>query len=139
VIGFFAARGLRKMGRTPTRIIPEPGGSTGKPAGETPAPPPQPMPVSARVQATASQPPAPSPLALAAKLEDFYDSTSHPEDLLRNADFEAGVARLVDPSVPLEQVVNFCVGANPQLAAFGAEALARRHDSAPAIERAVNH
>jgi len=139
VIGFFAARGLRKMGRTAPRIIPEPGGSTGKPAGETPAPSPQPMPVFAPVQATASQPPAPSPLALAAKLEDFYDSTSHPEDLLRNADFEAGVARLVDPSVPLEQVVNFCVGANPQLAAFGAEALARRHDSAPAIERAVNH
>src|SRR4029079_19052469 len=103
VIGFFAARGLRKMGRTPTRIIPEPGGSTGKPAGETPAPPPQPMPVSARVQAPASQPPAPSPLALAAKLEDFYVSTSHPEDLLRHADFEAGGARAAGPDRPRVQ------------------------------------
>src|SRR5262249_48800661 len=32
-----------------------------------------------------------------------------------------------------------CVGANPQLAAFGAEALARRQDSAPAVERVVTH
>ena len=114
------------------------------PAAETPTPSPPPVPVFAPVpatkHATAAQPPAPNPLTLAAKLEDFYDATSHPEDLLGNADFQAGVAGLVEHSGPLEQVVNFCVGANPQLAAFGADSAARgRNDSAPAIERVVNH
>jgi hypothetical protein len=34
----------------------------------------------------------------------------------------------MDPAVPLDQLVNFCVGANEQLAALGAEALARREE-----------
>jgi ATP-dependent Clp protease ATP-binding subunit ClpC len=76
-----------------------------------------------------------NPIALAKRLEEPYGAVSHPGDLLSNADFEAGVARLMDPAVPLDQLVNFCVGANEQLAALGAETLARREDSASATVR----
>jgi ATP-dependent Clp protease ATP-binding subunit ClpC len=76
-----------------------------------------------------------NPIALAKRLEEPYGAVSHPGDLLNNSEFEAGIVRLADPAVPLEQVVNYCVGANEQLAALGAEALGRREDSASATLR----
>ena len=79
-----------------------------------------------------------NPIALAKQLEEPYGAVSHPGDLLGNPEFEAGVARLTDPGVPLDQVVNYCVGANEQLAALGAEALARRDDSASATARVAS-
>jgi ATP-dependent Clp protease ATP-binding subunit ClpC len=86
-------------------------------------------------QATAPQAQPLNPMALAKQLEEPYGAVSHPGDLLGNPGFEAGVARLTDAAVPLDQVVNYCVGANEQLAALGAEALARREDSAVATVR----
>ena len=73
------------------------------------------------------------------ELEEYYDSSAHPQDLLGNNEFEAGVANLAAPDVQLEQVVNYCLGANERLAALGAEALARRTDSAPAVVRVASH
>jgi len=88
----------------------------------------------------ASQAKAPStPHQLADSLRAFYESTSHPQDLLGHPAFEAGAARLADPSTPLEQVVIYCTGANHQLAAMAAEALSRRPDGADAVERVVAH
>ena len=86
-------------------------------------------------QTTAPQAQPFNPIALAKQLEEPYGAVSHPGDLLGSPEFETGVARLSDPSVPLDQVVNYCVGANEQLAALGAEALARRDDSASATAR----
>src|SRR5258708_2971616 len=63
-----------------------------------------------------------NPIALAKQLEGPYGAVSHPVDLLGSPEFEAGVARLMNPAVPLDQVVNYCVGANEQLAALAAEA-----------------
>jgi len=78
-------------------------------------------------------------VALGKQIEEAYGAVSHPGDLLGNAQFEEGVARLADPAVPLDQVVNYCVGANEQLAALGAEALARRSDTAAATARVAGH
>jgi ATP-dependent Clp protease ATP-binding subunit ClpC len=97
------------------------------PQAEPPPPPP----------AGSAQPP--SLQELATRLQPFYDSTSHPQDLEANAEFQEGVARFADPRTPLEQVVNACVGANMYLAAMAAAALALRDDSAPAIARVISH
>jgi ATP-dependent Clp protease ATP-binding subunit ClpC len=126
-VAFGAKRGFRRKGhaRQPTASSSQP--AKGKAADSQPtsatAPPSQPF----------------NPIALAKKLEEPYNSASHPGDLLTNPDFAAGVARLADAAVPLDQVVNFCVGANEQLAALGAEALARRSDSASATTRVAGH
>ncbi len=108
-------------------------------ARKTMAPPPQPAagaPAQAQVPPKTEQQTQPfSPIAIAKRLEEPYGAVSHPGDLLGNAEFEAGVARLADAVVPLDQLVNYCVGANEQLAALGAEALARREDSASATAR----
>ena len=129
VIAFLAlgaARGLRR--RTAVRLAKAP-----VPKADANAP------------ATAAvNPPAPAaepfnPAALAKKLEEPYGAASHPVDLLGNADFQGGVARLAGSEVSLDQAVNYCVGANEQLAAVGAEALARRTDSASAAVRVAEH
>src|SRR5215471_18162914 len=80
-----------------------------------------------------------NPLAITKQLEEPYGSASHPSDLLGNPIFQAGVAHLASPAVPLEQVVTYCIGANEQLAALGAEALARRRDSSSATPRVATH
>lgn len=80
---------------------------------------------------------APSLADLAAAMSDFYDQSAHPLDLEGNAHFRAGVARMADLAMPLDQVVNFAVGANSQLAAMAGAALAQRDDSAPATQRAL--
>ena len=79
-----------------------------------------------------------NPIALGKQIEEAYVAVSHPGDLLGNAEFEAGVTRLMDPGIPLDQVVNYCIGANEHLAALAAEALARREDSASAALRVAS-
>jgi ATP-dependent Clp protease ATP-binding subunit ClpC len=74
---------------------------------------------------------------LAQALAPAYEASAHPQDLESDPAFQRGVAWLSDPAVPLEHVVNYCVGANMPLAAIAAEALARRTDSAPAVPRAL--
>ena len=100
------------------------------------------------VAAPINLPPAPSPgtevptihpLALAKQLHHLYESVSHPVDLLGQPQFEEGVALFADPAADLEQAVTYAVGANEQLAAMGAEALARRGDSTPALARVARH
>ena len=70
-------------------------------------------------------------------LAPAYESSSHPQDLESHPAFQRGVACLCDPAVPLEHVVNFCVGANVHLAAIAAEALARRPDGTAAVPRVL--
>ena len=123
VIAFVAAGGLRGFRRAPRRSKPEP-----------PAPPSTHPP-----QGRRDQPEPFNALAVAKQLEEPYGSASHPADLLGNPIFQAGVTHLADRAVPLEQVVTYCIGANEQLAALGAEALARRGDSASATPRVATH
>src|SRR5262245_920775 len=72
----------------------------------------------------AAPPPAPRPLQqeslqeLGQMLAPAYESSSHPQDLESHPAFQRGVACLCDPDVPLEHVVNYCVGANAHLAAM---------------------
>ncbi|MEO8631177.1 MAG: AAA family ATPase, partial [Betaproteobacteria bacterium] len=79
------------------------------------------------------------PLELDKRLHHLYESVSHPVDLLGQPQFEEGVALFADPASELEQAVTYAIGANDQLAAMGAEALARRGDSAPALTRVTRH
>jgi ATP-dependent Clp protease ATP-binding subunit ClpC len=76
---------------------------------------------------------------IARELDAFYEASGHPQELAGNATFREGVAALADPAVPLDQVANYAVGSNKELAAMAAEALAQRADSAPAIPRALRH
>jgi hypothetical protein len=126
VIAFLAVGGVRGLRRSAL-------------ARQAKGPPSEPA-STAQVDAQPNQTTAPqaqpfNPIALAKQLEEPYGAVSHPGDMLGSPEFEAGVARLTDPAVPLDQVVNYCVGANEQLAALGAEALARRDDSASATAR----
>ncbi len=72
---------------------------------------------------------------LAAAMSEFYDQSAHPQDLESNEHFRAGVARMVDAQMPLDQLINFAIGANSQLAAMAGAALAEREDSASATPR----
>jgi ATP-dependent Clp protease ATP-binding subunit ClpC len=76
-------------------------------------------------------------LALAGRLEPVYEACAHPTDLLNHPEFEGGVVALSEPSVPLEQLINYCIGTNEELAAVAAEALRRRADGGAAVDRAV--
>jgi ATP-dependent Clp protease ATP-binding subunit ClpC len=86
---------------------------------------------------------APSPheslQELAQALAPAYESSAHPQDLESNPVFQRGVAWLADPAVPLDHVVNYCMGANMPLAAIASEALAQREDSAPAAPRMAGY
>ena len=130
VLAFVAVGGMRGVRR-----------STAARRAKTPKPrPPGAAPADARQAAASALQAEPfNPIALAKKLEEPYGAASHPGDLLVNPDFARGVAQLADAAVPLEQVVTYCVGANEQLAALGAEALARRSDSASATARVAGH
>ena len=144
IVGIVAVRGLVALRRGSPSGPPKarPPASTDSAAGEPRAvsAPSLQLPVPAQLAGSAEPGTPPfSPLVLSKQLEEFYDSSAHPEDLLGNSDFEAGVARLRRPCRALDQVVNYCMGANAQLAALGAEALARRADSAPAVARAFGH
>jgi ATP-dependent Clp protease ATP-binding subunit ClpC len=76
---------------------------------------------------------------LAQALLPAYEASAHPQDLREHPAFERAATWLADPAVPLEHVVNYCVGANMQLATIAAEALARRSDSEPAVPRIAAH
>src|SRR5436190_22224869 len=47
-------------------------------------------------------------LALAGRLEPVYEACAHPTDLLNHPEFQRGVVALSEPSVPLEQLINYC-------------------------------
>jgi len=76
---------------------------------------------------------------LAQALAPAYESSAHPQDLESNPVFQRGAAWLADPAVPLDHVVNYCMGANMPLAAIASEALAQREDSAPAAPRMAGY
>jgi ATP-dependent Clp protease ATP-binding subunit ClpC len=74
---------------------------------------------------------------LAQALHPFYESTSHPQDLLGAPAFQAGVAALANPQVPIDQLIDYTLGANHPLATMAAEALAHRDDGAAAVDAVV--
>lgn len=88
----------------------------------------------------APQPAAPETLQdLAQALLPAYESSAHPQELRSHPAFERAAAWLADPAVPLEHVVDYCLGANMQLAVVAGEALARRSDSGAAVPRVLGH
>lgn len=121
VIVFIAVIGLRGL-RGKVELRPDPTDS--KPP-EPPAPPVK--------QATEV-----NPLALGRRLEAIYEATPHPAELLKHAEFIDGVQALCDPTIPVEQLTNYCVGANEELGVIAAEALSRRSDGAAALDRALS-
>src|SRR5690242_10521136 len=76
-------------------------------------------------------------LALGQKVASLYENSAHPSDLLGQAEFEDGVRALSNSAVPLEQLTNYCVGSNEELAVVAAEALARRSDGDAGVARAA--
>ena len=64
-------------------------------------------------------------------------SLADPHDILGNPDFEEGVSMLADPDVPLSQVAGYALGTHWVVGIMASEALARREDSQPAIERVL--
>jgi ATP-dependent Clp protease ATP-binding subunit ClpC len=115
-IGYFAVARLLALRKATS------GGGEAAPAPTTSTPP---AGATARVQ------------ELADALRPLYEASSHPQDLLAMAPFQEGVRVMSDAAVPLEYVVNTCVGANHPAAAMAAEALAHRPDSAVCIGRVV--
>lgn len=130
LIFLLAGRSLRQMGRrealrTPLAAAPEPVPS------DTQA---------TAAAAAASEPPAPDSLQeLADALAPAYESSAHPQALAEHAAFRRGTALLCDPALPLEQVVDACIGANMQIAAMAAAALREREDGADAVPVIVDY
>lgn len=92
--------------------------------------------------AAAPEAPRPAPRTiqqLGEELKPAYEASAHPQELESHPAFHAGVEQLANPDLPLGEVVNYCIGANQQLAAMAGEALARRADSAPAVPRLISH
>jgi len=124
LILLLAGRSLREMGRRERA-----------PASAVDAP------VSAPPETAAPQEPAADASVedLAEALESAYESSAHPEALTAHPAFQRGVALLRDPAVPLDQVINGCIGANNRIAAMSAAALRERGDSGAAVGAVVDY
>jgi ATP-dependent Clp protease ATP-binding subunit ClpC len=124
---FFVARSLRQMGRRERER-----GNLAPPMsapGTGPA---------SQVRA-AAQGGTRTPHELAQVLLPFYEATAHPQDLLDSPDFRAGVSALLNAALPLDQLINYAIGANQPLATMAAEAIARREDGAGAVSALLAH
>jgi len=62
-----------------------------------------------------------------------------PHDILGNPKFEKGVAMLTSTEVTLEQVVGYALGTHWVVGIMASEALARRPDAQPAVERVLSN
>ncbi|MCW5621158.1 MAG: AAA family ATPase, partial [Burkholderiales bacterium] len=131
VILFLAARGLQKMGRS------ERARNTDPPA--PPEPPTKAAPLIEETNDSDALSPAPSIQELAATLAPIYDSSADPEALADDPVFQHAVALLSDPAVPLQRVVNTCLGANPAMATAAAAALRERADIGTAVQVIVDY
>ncbi len=80
-----------------------------------------------------------SPAACAALLADDYQASAHPRDLEGNPVFVQGVGLLLAPEVPIQVLVDYCVGPSGELACMAGAALARREDAAAAVPRLMAH
>jgi ATP-dependent Clp protease ATP-binding subunit ClpC len=69
----------------------------------------------------------------------FAASSAHPRELSDHAEFRAAVARLADPAVSLETVMQYVEGANWMLACAALAALAERKDGVQALDPVVAH
>lgn len=128
-IFLFAARSLREMGRR-ERSQTAAGATTAVKEATITAPPPEPV----HDEKHAAQLPSGASLEdLADALGPAYESSAHPQALTAHPAFARGVELLRDPGIPLEQVVDACLGANVRIAAMAAEALREREDSATAV------
>ncbi len=63
----------------------------------------------------------------------------NPHDILGHELFEEGVSLLTEPAVPLDQVVGYALGTNWVVGIMGSEALARRADARPAVQRVLTN
>ncbi len=69
--------------------------------------------------------------------ENEAGSMPDPHDIVGNEKFEEGVARLIAPDVTLDQVVGYALGTHWVVGIMASEALARRSDAQPAVERVL--
>lgn len=88
---------------------------------------------------SASGAPSPDIEAIAAALDPVYERSAHPQLLESHPTFQQAVAMLADAKLPLDTVINYCIGANQPLAAAALEAMVHRADSAPAVSRIIDH
>ncbi|HEV2761396.1 MAG TPA: AAA family ATPase [Pyrinomonadaceae bacterium] len=83
----------------------------------------------------------PDIFALAAGLEDYFNQSAHPKDLLRHENFQKGLALLRSNVYTTEDLLNYSGGANTVLSCMALEALARRADggaSTRAVKESLN-
>lgn len=77
--------------------------------------------------------------ALGNALNQAVELSSHPRELHNDEAFTQGVQLLANPDVPLQRVVDYCLGSNWHFGMVAAAALAERPDSGPAVDRILNH
>ena len=116
---------MRQLSRRPAQPASSAGQVATQPQQEPPTPPSTDILRTLQMQAEALRP--------------VYENSSHPQELESDPAFVAGTALLEDETVPFERVLDYCIGANQQIAVMAAGALARRDDGARAIEVLVNH
>ena len=71
------------------------------------------------------------------KLEDFYDRSAHPRDLLENAEFQQGVEVFCDPGFTPSELLLYATGDNYSIACMAFEALHRRSDEEDVTKRII--
>ena len=75
---------------------------------------------------------------IASGLQEFYQSTAHPVDLLEHPDFQRGVTMLSGARYSIEDVQAYVDGDNALLGCIALEALTHRDDGSQAIDRALD-
>ena len=69
-------------------------------------------------------------LGLTDELETAMNQAAFPSDILGIRSFTRCVNLLIDPAVPLKDVLNYCLGVNWAISCVASEALYQRKDSA---------
>jgi ATP-dependent Clp protease ATP-binding subunit ClpC len=89
---------------------------------------------------TAAQTPLAAELhGLEGAFAPFGASTAHPRDLSVHPAFQHAADLLADPSVAMDTLLQYALGANWALSCAGLAALAKRGDRAQAVERVLGH
>lgn len=102
------------------------------------AAPPKPVPASASAAEVDAPPPLGAHLQqIGQGLETAGEHVAHGRDFLDMPDFQVAVARLAEPSTPMQALLGYALGTNWGLACAAYEALIRREDRAQALDRAL--
>ncbi|HEY0079185.1 MAG TPA: AAA family ATPase, partial [Pyrinomonadaceae bacterium] len=72
--------------------------------------------------------------ALARSMDDYFNQSAHPKDLMQHERFERGVELLRSEAYTPEDLLSYSTGANTVLACMALEALARRTDARTSLQ-----